>query len=401
MPETLPRLAILGSGPTGLGAALAAAERGWPTTLYEAGARPAANVRSWGHVRLFTPWSMNVSPRMATHLRAAGVAVPDGDACPTGDQLCDRLLDPVAALPHVARTLRTGARVVSVGRRGLLKHEEIATAERGEQPFRLLVRHDDGAEELAEADVVLDCTGTYGQPNSTGDGGIPAAGEASLGHRIRRTIPDVASEAQEWAGRAVLVVGAGHSAQTAAADLAAFSRRHPGTEVVWAVRSTNPTWGEVPDDALPERAALVARSRALAGGEDPAVRLERGVVVEALQERDGRVAVTLRNGSATEVVVDRIVSLTGGVGDAGIYRQLQVHECYATGAPINLSAALLGAAGGDCLQQASHGIDALRSPEPDFFILGAKSYGRLNQFLLRVGWEQVDEVFAALSEARP
>jgi len=400
MPEPLPRLAILGSGPTGLEAALAAADQGWPFTLYEAAARPAANVRSWGHVGLFTPWSMNVSARMARHLRDAGVAVPDGDACPTGHELCDRLLDPVAALPQVAPALRTGSRVVSVGRRGLLKHEEIATAERGAQPFRLLVSHPDGGEELAEADVVLDCTGTYGQPNSTGDGGIPAAGETALSDRILRTVPDIASEGQEWAGQAVLVVGAGHSAQTAAADLAAFARRNPGTEVVWAVRSTNPTWGEVADDPLPKRAALVARSRALAGGGDPAIRLERGVVVEALQERDGRVAVTLRNGSATEVVVDRIVSLTGGVGDAAIYRQLQVHECYATGAPINLSAALLGAAGGDCLQQASHGVDTLRSPEPSFFILGAKSYGRLNQFLLRVGWEQVDEVFAALAEAR-
>jgi hypothetical protein len=64
---------------------------------------------------------------------------------------------------------------------------------------------------------------------------------------------------------------------------------------------------------------------------------------------------------------------------------------------MNLSAALLGAAAGDCLQQESHGVDVLRNPEPNFFILGAKSYGRNNQFLMRVGWSQVDEVFEALS----
>ena len=397
MPDPHPRLAILGSGPTGLEAALAAAEQGWPFTVYEAGASPASSVRSWGHVRLFTPWAMNVSARMARHLGEAGVAVPEGEGCPTGDELCDRVLDPVAALPVVAAQLRTDARVVSIGRRGLLKHEEIATAERGAQPFRLLVASADDREEVADADVVLDCTGTYGQPNCTGDGGIPAAGESGLGHRIRRTLPDVEAEASEWAGQTVLVVGAGHSAQMAAASLAAFAQRHPGTAVVWAVRAPEPTWGEVADDSLPERAALVARSRALAGGGDPTVRLERGVVVEALAERDGRVAVTLRNGSTSEVVVDRVLSLTGAVGDASIYRQLQVHECYATGAPINLSAALLGAAGGDCLQQESHGIDVLRNPEPNFFILGSKSYGRVNQFLLRVGREQVDEIFGALA----
>jgi len=333
------------------------------------------------------------------HLEAAGVPVPEGEGCPTGDELCDELLDPLAALTEIAGSIRFGARVTSVGRRGLLKHEEIGTASRGAQPFRLLVTHADGSEAVYEADVVLDCTGTYGQPNSTGDGGIPAAGERALGERICRTVPDVAAEAEAWAGQTVLVVGAGHSAQTAAAELATLARSHPGTEVVWAVRSTDPTWGEVAEDPLPERAALVARSQALASGHEPAVRVERGVVVEALAERNGRVAVTLRNGSTSEVVVDQVLSLTGAVGDASLYRQLQVHECYATGAPINLSAALLGAAGGDCLQQERQGVDVLRNPEPNFFILGAKSYGRVNQFLLRVGWEQVDEVFGALAAA--
>ena len=108
----------------------------------------------------------------------------------------------------------------------------------------------------------------------------------------------------------------------------------------------------------------------------------------SLRERDGAARST--------VVVERVLSLVGSVGDAALYRELQVHECYATSAPMNLSAALLGAAGGDCLVQESHGVDVLRSPEPDFFVLGSKSYGRNNQFLLRVGWEQVAEVVDAL-----
>jgi hypothetical protein len=64
---------------------------------------------------------------------------------------------------------------------------------------------------------------------------------------------------------------------------------------------------------------------------------------------------------------------------------------------MKLSAALLGAGGGsDCLQQRTHGIETLKSPEPRFFLLGQKSYGRNNSFLLRVGWEQVAEVMAEL-----
>ena len=95
-------------------------------------------------------------------------------------------------------------------------------------------------------------------------------------------------------------------------------------------------------------------------------------------------------------MVDRIIALTGYVGDHTIYRQLQVHECWATSSPMKLSAALLASSSADCLAQTSQGADALRNPGPDFFILGAKSYGRNSTFLMRVGWQQVDEVFALL-----
>jgi hypothetical protein len=123
-----------------------------------------------------------------------------------------------------------------------------------------------------------------------------------------------------------------------------------------------------------------------------------GVVVERLQERDSGVAVVLRNrdGGRREVVVDEVVAMTGSAPDASLYRQLQVHECYATEGPMALAATLMAGSGADCLAQPALGVDALRNPEPRFFVLGIKSYGRTPTFLLRVGWEQVDEVFSAL-----
>ena len=123
-----------------------------------------------------------------------------------------------------------------------------------------------------------------------------------------------------------------------------------------------------------------------------------GAVTEALAGRGGRIVATLRNGEVEEVEVDRVLALNGGVGDASLYRQLQVHECYATCGPIKLAAALIGeSGGGDCLAQAGHGPETLVNPEPGFFILGSKSYGRNSQFLLRVGWEQVDQVFSLIA----
>lgn len=395
-----PRLAILGAGPIGLEAAAATVEHGWPFTLYEAASEVAAHVRSWGHVRLFTPWDLNASTRTRRMLADAGTTMPEGEACPSGAELVDRVLEPLAALPSIADRLRRNARVVAVSREGLLKSDAIGDPDtRRRHPFRLLVETADGEEIVEHADVVLDCTGSYGNPNTLGDGGIPAPGERGLERRIRRTLPDLEAEAEAWAGGTTLLVGGGHSAQTAAHDFAAFAERHPGTYLLWAVRSRAPRWGRVAEDPLPERAALADRSEALADGASPAVDVLRGRIVEALTPAGERVAVTMRNGSAAPetVEVDRILSLTGYVGDPTLYRQLQVHECYATSGPMKLAAALLGDASSDCLQQVSHGADSLTSPEPDFFLLGVKSYGRNPTFLLRTGWQQIDEVFGLLA----
>lgn len=395
-----PKIAILGAGPTGLEAALAAAEAGAPFTLYEASPSVAGNVRAWGHVRLFTPWEMNVSPRMRRHLEAAGREVPGGSGisrCPTGHELARELLEPLAALPEIAPNLRLGTRVLGIGRQGLLKHEEIATAERGRRPFRLLLSDGAGREWTETADVVIDATGTWGSPNTLGDGGIPAPGERSLESEIRRDIPDFASEREVWAGKTVLLAGAGHSAQTAVRALAELAKDAPGTRVVWALRNPEPGWGTHDGDPLPDRAGLAAAASELARGASPAIEPRRGVVVEEIARSNGRYGVTLRNGSGAEQVeVDRILALTGAVGDHSLYRQLQVHECYATCGPIKLSAALLGAGNSDCLAQTTHGADTLTNPEPGFFILGSKSYGRNNTFLMRIGWEQVGEVFGLL-----
>ncbi|MBV8201439.1 MAG: flavoprotein, partial [Acidobacteria bacterium] len=300
-----PRLAILGAGPIGLEAALAAADAGLPFTLFEAGREVAANVRAWGHVRLFTPWELDLSPRMRRHLEAAGETPPGppapsaaggGDACPTGGELAARLYDRVAALPQVAPHLRLGTRVLGVGRAGLLKHEEIATAERGRRPFRLLLAGEDG-ERVEHAEVVIDATGTFGHPNSLGDGGIPAPGERLLADEIRRGIPDLGREAADWAGRTVLLAGAGASAQTAARGLAELARSAPETRVVWALRRSEPSWGSPPGDPLPERAGLAAAAAELVAGASPAVTAQRGVVVERLErggKGGGRLTVTLR-----------------------------------------------------------------------------------------------------------
>lgn len=397
------RIAVLGAGPVGLDAALAALEAGHPVDVYEAARRPAGNLRAWGHVRLFSPWAMNVSPRMEAWAGRAGVVLPDDPAaCPTGDEYLARVVNPLWKRAFPADRLHLGTRVIGVGREGLLKDEEIGSQERARHRFRILLRDRAGRERIVRADLVLDCTGKSGNPNTLGDGGIPAPGEIRLGKRIRRRIPDLRAEPAAWLGRTLLLAGGGHSAQTVARDFAEIAAGREDTRLLWVLRSDTPTWGAVPEDPLPGRARLTEAAERLFRGASPCVEPLPGLVVDALEEENGRLRVRLRGpgGRRRDVCADEVVSLTGGVGDHTLYRQLQVHECYATAGPMKLAQTLLEAGAADCLQQTSHGIETLRNPEPGFFLLGDKSYGRNSAFLLTVGWEQVTEVFGELARRR-
>ena len=57
---------------------------------------------------------------------------------------------------------------------------------------------------------------------------------------------------------------------------------------------------------------------------------------------------------------------------------------------MKIAAALLGATGGgDCLAQPAPEAEVLTNPEPGFFILGSKSFGRNSAFLIRTGLAQI------------
>jgi thioredoxin reductase len=374
------RIAVIGAGPIGLEAATEATARGHEVVVLEAGEHPAASVRQWSHIHLFTPWSMNTTRRGRA---VVGPLHGDPDACPTGAELADVYLDPLAAPLDV----RVRNRVVHIGRGTHRKGDALGGPTRAEDPFRILVETPDG-EALVEADAILDCTGTWLDPAPAGRGGVPAVGEraaAAAGKVQYGPVP-----VDGLAGRRVAVVGDGASAATVLRDLLAL---RPEPRITWVTLSpTGPSFVSPPGDPLADRAALFETAL----GAPARVDHRPGRPVVGLEASDSGVRVTLEGGDTFDV--DQVIACTGFRPDHRLSRELQVHVCWGTEGPMKLAGALLSAQGGkaDCLDGGSQGAEVLRSPEPRFFVLGSKSYGRRSDFLLARGHEQIMDVMELL-----
>lgn len=388
------RIVIIGAGPVGLEAALYGAMLGHEVRVFER-TEVGGNIRNWGHARMFSPWQMNVTP---LGVRKVKTVKWDDDACPTGREFCDRYLQPLSESKELREAIFTGTTVVQVGRKRKLKHDSIGDPNRGDTPFRILVRHASGKEVMTEADIVIDASGVYSNSCYMGDGGIPAIGEIANRHRITYGLDDIPGrDRAKYEGKTTLVVGAGHSAATTIVSFKALCEAEPATRAIWAVRANKKTPFDVNGgDPLAERASLTKKANEIAGGSCPNIQYLTGHTVEAVafDTDKNQFEVTLHNGRAPLTMrVDRIIAHVGLGPDNSLYRQLQVHECYATRGPMQLAASLLGEKSADCLAQKSQGADLLRNPEPNFFIIGHKSYGTRPNFLLRVGHEQVRDVF--------
>lgn len=394
MTHNLP-VAIIGGGPVGLSAVAHLLERGETPILFEAGDSIGANLRDWAHVRMFSPWQYVVDKASVRLLEKHGWNMPPADGLPTGGELREHYLLPFANLPEIAPHIHLNARVVAISRSHADKMKD---ANRKNSPFVLHVVYADGHEAHIQASAVIDASGTWSTPNPLGGNGLPAIGEKRHSDKIVYGIPDVNGlHRARYANKRVMVVGNGHSATNALLELGKLRDTHPNTEIFWVLRSANVarSFGGGTSDELSARGELGLR---LKNSVDAGMfHIVAPFFITEIAENEDGVLVIGKNGDETETVtVDEIICTTGARPNLDMLRELRVDIDNALES-VSALAPMIDPNIHSCGTVPPHGEAELRHPEPNFYIVGMKSYGRAPTFLLLTGYEQVRSVVAMLA----
>lgn len=385
-------VAIIGAGPVGLAAAAHVLERGMRPIVLEAGDRIGHAVRQWGHVQLFSPWEYNIDRAAERLLRPTGWNSPDPQQYPTGAELVERYLEPLATRTALAGHIRTSSRVTDVSRVGFDKLKSVG---RESAPFEIRYQNGKGPE-VARADAVIDVSGTWFSPNPAGANGLPAIGERPAAARIAYGMPDVlGKDRARYAGKTVAVLGAGHSAVGTLIDLARLAEQETETKPVWLLRGNNPAkaFGGGANDKLVARGELGSAFARLV--EQGKVRLERQFRVSHIAI-DGTQLVVAAESGDRHIAADELIVATGFRPDFDFLRELRLELDPAVESPVPL-APLIDPNLHSCGTVRPHGARELAQPEPGFYFAGMKSYGRAPTFLMLTGYEQVRSIAADIA----
>ncbi|MFC5051955.1 NAD(P)-binding domain-containing protein [Rubritalea spongiae] len=392
--ETLP-VAIIGAGPVGLAAAAHLLKRGERPVVFELGESVASSVREWAHVRMFSPWKYNIDSAAKQLLEQQGWNAPDPEHLPTGEELIEDYLAPLAAHPCVASCLNFGCKVLAISRKGV---DKVRSAGRNERAFLLRVEQNDIQQELPFR-AVIDASGTWNQPNPMGSNGLQPIGEEQVRERIDYGIPDIrGSRRIDYQEATVLVVGSGHSSFTSVLDLLDLKKEFPKTKIIWAMRkqSLDTVFGGGVNDTLPARGEMGMKAKQAVKNGD--VELITPLEIERVASHGDMQMKVLGTGpeGACEFIVDRAIVKTGFRPELSMLREIRV-EIDGALESVRALAPMIDPNEHSCGSVPPHGARELAHPEKGFYIVGMKSYGRAPTFLLATGHEQVRSVVAEIT----
>lgn len=392
-PESFLPVAIIGAGPIGLAAAAHLAVRKQPFILFEGCEEVGGNIRTWGHVTLFSPWQYNIDSSAKDLLQQADWQEPNGELIPTGQELIDTYLQPLAELEQLKPSIHLNHQVIAITRK---YNDKMKSKDRNEQSFLLYIK-EKGEIKTVEARAVLDATGTWGNPNPAQGNGVWLPSEQALSENIDYHIPNVTASPSLYANKKVAVIGSGHSAINSLLNLAELKDKFPDTDITWILRKkrVETAYGGEQNDELAARGALGSRIHQLV--DDEHIHVVTDFFTSSVEGKD-KLSIIGTQQDQKHVLegFNRLIVNTGSRPDYTINGELRL-AIDPTTESVAALAPLIDPNEHSCGTVDAHGEAVLRQPENGFYIVGAKSYGRAPTFLMATGYEQVRSITAFLA----
>ncbi|WP_412733907.1 NAD(P)-binding domain-containing protein [Heyndrickxia sporothermodurans] len=388
-------LTIIGAGPVGLAAAAHLTKYNQPFIILESGSQVGENITTWGHVRLFSPWEYNIDKVAKVLLSKHGWNEPKLYELPTGNELVDEYLKPLSNTPEIKDMLHLNTRVLSISRKNI---DKMKTANRDSLPF-VLYTEQNGAFKLFEARAIIDASGTWGNPNPANSSGVWLKDEEAIHEQIFYGIPDIlGKDKNRYLNKRVAVIGSGHSAINSLLELVTLKDQSSEIEILWVMRKqrVEDAYGGENLDALEARGELGSRIHRLV--DSGVVKVITPFRTQYLKGDNGKInLVGDKNGEMDTISnIDELIVNTGNRPDFSFLSEVRTDIDTATES-ISALAPLIDPNIHSCGTVRPHGEKELRQPEKDFYIVGAKSYGRAPTFLMATGFEQVRSVVAYLA----
>ncbi len=380
-------VAVIGAGPIGLATAAHLQARNLPFFVVEAG-NLAENVRSWSHVTLFSPWQYNIDPAAKVLLEKVGWVAPADEVIPTGKELIEYYLEPLAAI--FKEKIYSNHRVIAMTRE---ETDRMKSTNRANSPFQLYVETTHGIK-VMKAGAIIDATGTWGNPNPVLSNGLWLKSERDLGDFIDYHIPNVEQNKAIYANKKIAVVGGGHSAINSLLQLAELKTEFPQTKIIWVLRKqrVEDAFGGGSNDELAARGELGLRIAELV--KNGTIDVKTPFRIQSISKNEQGIQLKASTGKIEGL--DRLIVNTGNRPDFQMNSELR-YEVETITEAVPALAPLIDPNEHSCGSVTAHGEKELRQPEPNFYIVGSKSYGRAPTFLMATGYEQIRSVVAHLA----
>ncbi len=398
-------VAIIGAGPIGIEAALYARFLGYEVLLIDHG-KVAGNVLKWGHMRMFSPFRHNSTSLGLAALAAQDSAYrpPAADALLTGADYANDYLVPLAKTDLIYDGVHVHSRILSISRIQSQRDDDTPGEERAGDEFRILIDSRSRGLWSARADIVIDTTGNQSSWRGLAPGGGAVLALPETMEQVQSAWIDVnGKQADVVRGKEVLLVGSGVTAASTAIAIQEMIVSNPGTTLTWVTLpdengkpSVRTPMARVQGGMSQEIGRIAELGNRLLEGRTPGVVPIAAWGVERIDRAEsGKLTATMLTGFEETLArtCDVVLSATGGKPQWDFVEGLRIQRCGETDAPVGVAKLLKEHKELDEIRWSG---DSLMTTEPNYYVLGAKSFGLRNDFSLQIGFSQIRALFALI-----